>query len=80
MMFLMSGSSVTVVAPLVWSGRWLKARSDTSVRPRRKNRPPSVTMNDGRPERTTMKPCSQPKNSVKHMVIMIAPIGDTLSM
>ena len=48
-MFLISGRSVTVVEPAVWSGALLKALYDTSVTPLKKNNPPNVTINDAIP-------------------------------
>ena len=51
---------------------------ETSVKPLRKNKPPRVTIKEGKPDLTTMVPCIQPKKSVKHKVINIATIGVTL--
>ena len=52
----MSGNSVTVVDPAVWSGARLNALYDTSVTPLRKNNPPSVTINEAIPLLTINQP------------------------
>ena len=76
-MFLISGKSVTVVDPAVWSGALLKALYETSVKPRKKKSPPSVTMKEAIPLLTIIHPCIHPKDSVIHNVINIASSGET---
>ena len=73
----MSGNSVTVVDPAVWSGARLNALYDTSVTPLKKNNPPSVTINDAIPLLTINHPWNQPKDNVKHNVINSAVNGET---
>ena len=75
--FFISGRSVTVVDPAVWSGFLLKARYVTSVKPLRKNKPPKVTINEAIPLLTIMKPWNQPKERVITKVIKSAVKGET---
>ena len=74
--FFISGRSVTVVDPAVWSGALLNALYAVSVTPLKKNKPPSVTIKEAIPLFTISQPWNQPKANVKHNVIKIAVKGD----